>query len=103
GVGVRSWLDRVRGRAPGRASRDAPEFVLPAPPTEQDIRASLARVDAMLRYVNSPPVVTSRVARIARSIDVTLPRLRNLGLGSADASSVVATATDYLPAAGRGH
>ncbi len=29
----------------------------------------------------------------------TLPRLRNLGLGSAEAYSVMATATDYLPEA----
>jgi hypothetical protein len=28
-----------------------------------------------------------------------MPRLRNLGLGSADAYSVMATATDYLPEA----
>ncbi len=102
-MGVRSWWDRVRGRASGREGRDAPDFVLPAPPTEQDIRASLARVDAMLSDGNAPPVVTSRVARIARTIDVTLPRLRNLGLGSADAYSVVATATDYLPEAVGGY
>ena len=34
---------------------------------------------------------------------MTLPRLRNLGLGSADAYSVVATATDYLPEAVGGY
>jgi hypothetical protein len=78
-------------------------MTLPAPPTEQDIRDSLARVDAMLRDGNAPPVVTSRVSRIARTIDDTLPRLRNLGLGSADAYSVVATATDYLPEAVGGY
>ena len=98
-MGVRAWWDRVRGHE----GRDASGFVLPAPPTEQDIRASLARVDAMLSDGNAPPVVTSRVARIAGTIDVTLPRLRNLGLGSADAYSVVATATDYLPEAVGGY
>ena len=96
-MGVRSWWDRVRGHD------SAPRTVLPAPPTEQDIRDSLARVDAMLREGNAPPVVTSRVARVVRTIEDTLPRLRNLGLGSADAYSVVATATDYLPEAVGGY
>ena len=47
--------------------------------------------------------MTSRVARIARTIHETLPRLPQLGLGSSDAYSVVATATDYLPEAVGGY
>ena len=94
-MGLKSWLGRRRGEDEAAA--------IPPAPTEQDIRASLARVDVMLRDGNAPPVVTSRVARIARTIDVTLPRLRNLGIGSADAYSVVATATDYLPEAVGGY
>ncbi|UUZ59155.1 hypothetical protein [Nocardioides sp. B-3] len=41
----------------------------------------------------------SRVHRIGALITDTLPRLRNLGQGSLDSYSVVATATDYLPEA----
>ncbi len=74
-----------------------------APPTEREILASLNRVNAMLREGNAPPVITSRVVRIARTINDTLPRLRNLGMGSMDAYSVVATATDYLPEAVGGY
>ncbi len=76
---------------------------MPAPPTEQEILASLNRVNAMLAAGNAPPVVTSRVLRIARTINDTLPRIRNLGLGSADGYSVVATATTYLPEAVGGY
>ena len=76
---------------------------MPAPPTEPEILASLNRVHAMLRDGNAPPVVVSRVVRIARTINDTLPRLRNLGLGSAEAYSVVATATSYLPEAVGGY
>ncbi|WP_232678022.1 hypothetical protein [Nocardioides sp. R-C-SC26] len=87
-MGLRSWWR-------SRSATDAP--AAPAPPTEQDVLASLNRVNAMLSDGNAPPVVTSRVVRIARTINATLPRLRNLGLGSQEAYSVVATATTYLP------
>lgn len=76
---------------------------MPAPPTEQDILAALNRVNAMLTEGNAPPIVTSRVVRIARVINDTLPRLRNLGLGSMEGYSVVATATTYLPEAVGGY
>ena len=76
---------------------------MPAPPTEQDILAALNRVNAMLTEGNAPPIVTSRVVRIARAINDTLPRLRNLGLGSMEGYSVVATATTYLPEAVGGY
>ena len=46
-----------------------------------------------------PAAVQSRVKRVAETVRQTMPRLRNLGLGSADAYSVMATATDYLPEA----
>lgn len=96
-MSLRSWLKRRRG-----SDDDAPSAV-PAAPTEQDILASLNRVNAMLAEGNAPPVVTSRVIRIARTINDTLPRLRNLGLGSMESYSVVATATDYLPEAVGGY
>ncbi len=99
-MGLKSWLKRRR------ASDDA--STVPAAPTEQDVLASLNRVNAMLREGNAPPVVITRVVRIARAINDTLPRLRNLdsgnlGLASLEAYSVVATATSYLPEAVGGY
>ncbi|MBM9459228.1 hypothetical protein JK386_04885 [Nocardioides sp. zg-536] len=91
-MGLRSWW-RSRGRA------EEPEYVVPPAPTEQDILVALNQVNAMLTANNAPPVVTSRVVRIARTIHQTLPRLSQLGLGSQESYSVVATATDYLPEA----
>lgn len=97
-VGLRSWLARRRQDGSGPDSGG-----VPAPPTEHDILASLNRVNAVLAAGNAPPVVTSRVVRIARLINDALPRLRNLGLGSQEAYSVVATATSYLPEAVEGY
>ncbi|HYG92975.1 MAG TPA: hypothetical protein VD859_05240 [Nocardioides sp.] len=96
-MGLKSWWRRARG------ADDEPAFVVPPPPTEQDILAALNRINAMLSEGNAPPVVVSRVVRIARTIHQTLPRLRNLGLGSQESYSVVATATDYLPEAVGGY
>lgn len=92
-MGLKDWWQRTFGDEP------AEEYVVPPQPTEADVLAALNRVNAMLREGNAPPVVTSRVVRIARTIHQTLPRLRNLGLGSQEGYSVVATATDYLPEA----
>ena len=72
---------------------------LPAPPTEDDIRAALDTVGDTLRSRNAPPVVRARVQRIDKTIRGTLPRLRDIGLGSYDGFSVMTTATDYLPEA----
>jgi hypothetical protein len=72
-------------------------------PTEADILASLARVEAMLADGTAPAVVRSRVVRIDRTIRETLPKLPQLGWGSSDAYAVVATATDYLPEAVGGY
>jgi hypothetical protein len=93
-VGLKTWW---RGRKDGGAQEQA--YVVPAAPTEQDIRAALNQVHAMLTSNNAPPVVIARVERIARTINQTLPRLSQLGLGSEESYSVVATATDYLPEA----
>ena len=46
-----------------------------------------------------PAPVQSRVKRVTHVVRQTMPRLRNLGLGSPQAYSVMATATDYLPEA----
>lgn len=95
-MSLKSWLQR-------RRRVEEPTSSVPPAPTEQDILASLNRVNAMLSEGNAPPVVTSRVVRIARTINDTLPRLRHLGLGSMESYSVVATATDYLPEAVGGY
>jgi hypothetical protein len=96
-VGLKSWLGRLRGE------EKAADRVIPPPPTEQDILAALNRVNAMLAEGNAPPVVTSRVQRIARTIRDTLPQLRHLGVGTIESYSVMATATDYLPEAVGGY
>jgi hypothetical protein len=99
-VGFWDWLT-------GRSRKQAPPPVtVPRAPTEADILASLARVEAMLADGpggSTPAVVRSRVARIDRTIRETLPKLPQLGWGSSDAYAVVATATDYLPEAVGGY
>jgi hypothetical protein len=96
-VGFWAWLT-------GRSRKEAPEPAsVPAAPTEADILASLARVEAMLADGTAPAVVRSRVVRVDRTIRETLPKLSQLGWGSADAYAVVATATDYLPEAVGGY
>lgn len=95
-MGLRSWWR-------GRREDDAPAISTPSAPTEQDILAALNRVNAMLTQGNAPPVVISRVVRIARTVHQTLPRMQQMGLGSLEAYSVVATATDYLPEAVTGY
>jgi hypothetical protein len=96
-VGFWAWLT-------GRSRRKAPEpATVPAAPTEADILASLERVEAMLADGTAPAVVRSRVVRVDRAIRETLPKLPQLGWGSADAYAVVATATDYLPEAVGGY
>jgi hypothetical protein len=99
-VGLGSWFRKIRGKDD---NDDAAEYVAPPLPTDKDILAALNRVNAMLREGNAPPVVISRVVRIARTIHQTLPRLNDLGLGSQDGYSLMATATDYLPEAVDGY
>lgn len=93
------WVDRLLGREP----EEEAGTVLPAPPTEADVLASLDRVRAQLTAQAAPAFVAQRVARVDRLVRETLPRLPGLGLGSADAYAVVATATSYLPEAVDGY
>lgn len=85
--------------------RDAsPPPAEPAPdlasaPTEADILAALAQVEALVAEGAVPAVVRSRARRVTETVRKTLPRLALLGLGSYDSYAVVATATDYLPEA----
>ncbi|GAA3556692.1 hypothetical protein GCM10022197_09860 [Microlunatus spumicola] len=95
-MGLRDWWDRLNGRAPATAP---PEVVLDRVPTEADLLAALDATDASVADGAVPAPVASRVRRITRTVRETLPRVRNLGLGSAEAYAVTATATDYLPEA----
>ena len=88
------FWDRLLGRR-----REPEALPLPAPPTEDDIRAALDAVAQSLVSRNAPPVVRARVQRIDTTIRGTLPRLGDIGLGSYDGFSVMTTATDYLPEA----
>ena len=90
-MGILDWLS---GR---RQEPERPD--IPAPPTEDDVRAALVEVRDSLSRRNAPPIVRARVGRISTTIEQTLPRLRDIGLGSYDGYSVMTTATDYLPEA----
>jgi hypothetical protein len=68
-------------------------------PTAEDLLASLDRVQEMVAAGAVPGVVASRVKRVDRVVRDTIPRLNNLGSGSPQAYTVMATATDYLPEA----
>ena len=92
----------------GRKGRDEREnrrdrFTAPTVPTSEDLLASLARVEAMVAAGAVPAPVASRVRRVDRVVRDTIPRLANLGTGSPQAYSVMATATDYLPEAVGGY
>jgi len=89
-------LDWLRGPADEPAPDSDP---LPRAPTADDINAALDRVDQMVADPSVPGVVRSRALKVIETVRKTVPRLANLGLGSYDAYSVVATATDYLPEA----
>jgi hypothetical protein len=93
------FWDRLLGRDVTSAPVDVGADDVASAPTEQDINASLAGVDALVNDPAVPAVVRARALRVTNAVRQTLPRLAILGLGSYDAYSVVATATDYLPEA----
>ena len=95
-MGLRNWWDRLNRHAPEPV---VDEGVLDRVPTEEDLLAALDATDASVAGGAVPAPVASRVRRITRTVRETLPRVRNLGLGSAEAYAVTATATDYLPEA----
>ncbi len=90
-MGLQDWLQRTFGE-PEPAGP-----ALPKPPGAPEILASLGRVDDLLAAASASALIRSRVSRVDRTIREILPRLATLGVGSADAYAVVATATDYLP------
>ncbi|MDR1767548.1 MAG: hypothetical protein LBR32_03795 [Propionibacteriaceae bacterium] len=89
------FFDRFRKPAP--AVEDA--VPLPPVPTAASIEQSLDKVARLVDAADVPSAVRSRAMRVVTLVRQTLPRLDNLGLGSYDAYSVMATATDYLPEA----
>ena len=101
-MGFKDWLDKITGRDSSSApaagwSTNGDQIAgttSPAPPTEADILEALDRLNASVSGGVVPAVVASRVAKVSQTIRDTLPRLRNVGLGSLDAYSVMATATD---------
>jgi hypothetical protein len=96
-MGIKHWFAKVTGQ---EGESEPPRT---AAPTEADILSALERVDAIVDDGAVPSVVESRVLKVTGRIRETLPRLRNLGPGSPEAYSVIATATDYLPEAVGGY
>ncbi|MBK8459705.1 MAG: hypothetical protein WAS07_13585 [Micropruina sp.] len=91
-MGFWDWLT-------GTPEMPQPVLEVAAAPTEADILRALTEVETLVRTGGVPGVITSRALRVTGTVRDTLPRVANLGLGSYDAYSVVATATDYLPEA----
>ena len=87
------FLARLTGR-----KAEAQPAPIPRAPTNEDLLQALVRVEQLVADGAVPAVVASRVGRVVRIVRETIPRLGNLG-GSAQAYSVMATATDYLPEA----
>lgn len=82
----------------GTAEPAAPRMEFPTPPKADDIGVALDRVEAMVTGGAVPSCVTARVERVTHVVRDTIPRLESIK-GSANAYSVMATATDYLPEA----
>jgi hypothetical protein len=92
-AGVKGLFDRLFGRRPPE-----PVSTLPAPPTDADLQAAVTGIQQQIGG-KVPPAVSARVGRICETVSQTIPRLGELGPGSAQAHSVVSTATSYLPEA----
>lgn len=95
-MGLWDWL--TGGGADASAPPPDASDVAKAP-TADDINAALDDVELLVADAAVPAVVRARTLKVTRTVRNTLPRLGLLGLGSYDAYSVVATATDYLPEA----
>jgi hypothetical protein len=90
---MRDLVGRLLGRTP-----EPPRLELPPVRTSEQLVADLdAFEDSLDNRV--PAAVESRVGRVVGIVRETIPRLDQLGGGSYQAHSVVATATSYLPEA----
>ncbi len=96
-MSLRDAADRLFGRR-----REAPAFELPPVRTSDQLLADLETFEDSLDN-QVPAAVASRVARVTSTVRDTIPRLDQLGAGSYQAHSVVATATSYLPEAVGGY
>lgn len=95
-MGIWDWLT---GSGADASATQPEEDEVAKAPTAADIDAALDDVEKLVGDPAVPGVVRARTLRVTRTVRNTLPRLGLLGLGSYDAYSVVATATDYLPEA----
>ncbi|MDN4641842.1 hypothetical protein QCD70_16455 [Agreia sp. PsM10] len=96
------FWQNLRDSVTGRTAEREYEFELPPAPTSADIMSSIADVQSDTAG-KVPPIVTARINRIANTVAVMVPRLDQLGGGSAQAHTVVSTATSYLPEAVGGY
>jgi len=98
---LRDVFAAVTGRQ--RKPEPAPRLELPPVPTGADLLASVATIETEIATALAadrvPGLVAERVRRICATARDTIPRLNQLGGGSRDAHSVMATVTSYLPEA----
>jgi hypothetical protein len=95
-MGIWDWLT---GSGADASAPEPDDSDVAKAPTADDINSALDEVERMVADAAVPAVVRARTLKVTRTVRNTLPRLGLLGLGSYDAYSVVATATDYLPEA----
>lgn len=100
-MAIGDFLARLGGR-PDAPEQPEQESVR-RPPTSDDLLAALESTEALVAGGVVPSPVTARVQRVTATVRDTIPRLDTLGAGSAQAYSVMATATDYLPEAVGGY
>lgn len=91
------------GRKPDDDASEGAGQASAGPPTGDALLAALERTEELVTSGTVPSTVTARVLRVTAAVRDTLPRLDQLGAGSASAYNVMATATDYLPDAVNGY
>ena len=96
-MSLRDFADRLLGRTP-----EPPRLELPPVRTSAQLLEELDAFEAGLDQ-RVPPAVASRVSRVTDVVRDIIPRLDQLGGGSYQAHSVIATATSYLPEAVGGY
>ena len=96
-MALRDLADRLFGRR-----SEPPRLEIPPVKTSAQL---LEELDAFELSIDGrvPAAVESRVARVTSTVRDTIPRLDQLGAGSYQAHSVIATATSYLPEAVGGY
>jgi hypothetical protein len=82
----------------GRGRASEPAVVLPHVPTGPELLAQIDTIGPQIQGL-VPSMVQARVDKITATLRDTVPRLNQLGGGSRDAHSVMATVTSYLPEA----